>query len=99
MRPASDSPRDLPDRAIRDDLRQGLSALPEWMQTIVRDLLRQTDGAGQAQGKPKAVKPRKNAMSEKVQQPNHQQGDHGDQHVEQQHQAPADRSTHSRGLR
>jgi hypothetical protein len=43
--------------AIRDDLRQGLSALPEWMQTIVRDLLRRTDGAGQPQGKPKAAKP------------------------------------------
>jgi hypothetical protein len=35
---------------IRDDLRQGLSTLPEWMQTIVRDLLRRTDGAGSPQG-------------------------------------------------
>jgi hypothetical protein len=37
--------------AIRDDLRKGLPALPEWMQTVVRDLRRRTDGAGQLQGK------------------------------------------------
>jgi hypothetical protein len=62
--------------AIRDDLRQGLSALPEWMQTIVRALLRQTDGAGQPQGKPRAAKPGRNAVGEKDRQPNHQQDDH-----------------------
>jgi len=28
-------------RAIQDDLRSGLSALPEWMRVIVRDLLQQ----------------------------------------------------------
>jgi hypothetical protein len=85
--------------AIRDDLRKGLSALPEWMQTIVRDLLRRTDGAGQPQGEPKAAKPSKNAGTEKVRQPNHQQDDHDDQHDEQQHQAHDDRSGRPRGLR
>jgi len=29
-------------QAIQDDLRKGLSALPEWMRVIVRDLLQQT---------------------------------------------------------
>ena len=61
--------------AIRDDLRQGLPALPEWMQTIVRDLLRRTDGAGQPQSKAKAAKPGKNAKGENARQPN-QQDDH-----------------------
>ena len=34
-----------PDRgqAIRDDLRAGFSALPEWMRAIVRDLLREAE--------------------------------------------------------
>ncbi len=32
-------------RAIRDDLRAGLPVLPEWMQGVVRDLLRRTDAA------------------------------------------------------
>lgn len=82
--------------AIRDDLRKGLPALPEWMQTIVRDLLRRTDSAGQPPGNPK---PRKNAVSERVRQPNHQQDDHDEQPDEQQHQAHDDRSTHPRGLR
>lgn len=30
-------------QAIQDDLRRGLSALPEWMRMIVRDLLRQAN--------------------------------------------------------
>jgi Family of unknown function (DUF6088) len=30
-------------RAIRDDLRAGLSALPDWLRKIVRDLLRQAE--------------------------------------------------------
>ena len=30
-------------QAIRDDLRAGFSALPEWMRVIVRDLLREAD--------------------------------------------------------
>jgi hypothetical protein len=30
-------------KAIQDDLRSGLSALPEWMRMIVRDLLRQAN--------------------------------------------------------
>src|SRR5258708_6076480 len=89
--------------AIRDDLRKGLPALPEWMQTIVRDLLRRTDGAEEPQGKPKAAKPRKNAVSEKVRQRNHQQDghqdSHDDQHDEQQHQESDDQSVHPRGLR
>jgi len=85
--------------AIRDDLRQGLSALPEWMQTIVRDLLRRTDGAGQPQGKPRAAKLGKNAGGEKDRQPNHQQDDHDDEHDEQQHQAYDDQSARPRGLR
>jgi hypothetical protein len=90
--------------AIRDDLRQGLPALPEWMQSIVRDLLRGTDGAGQPQGKPKADKPGKNAVGEKGQQPNHQHDDHGGQHDdqhhdEQHHQAHDDEKDRPRGLR
>jgi len=82
--------------AIRSDLRKGLPALPEWMQTIVRDLLRRTDSAGQPQGKPK---PRKNAVSERVRQPNHPHDDHDEQPDEQQRQAHDDQSTHPRGLR
>jgi hypothetical protein len=30
-------------QAIQDDLRSGLSALPEWIRMIVRDLLRQAN--------------------------------------------------------
>jgi hypothetical protein len=89
--------------AIREDLRQGLSALPEWMQTMVRDLLRPTDGAGQPQGKPKAAKLGKNATGENARQPDHQQDDHDDQHNdhhdEQQNQSPDDQTAHPRGLR
>ena len=88
--------------AIRDDLRQGLPALPEWMQTIVRDLLR-TGAADQSQNKPKAAKPRKNAASTKDRQPYHQQNDHDrqhdDHHDDQQHQADNDHKAHPRGLR
>lgn len=89
--------------AIRDDLRQGLPALPEWMQTIVRDLLHRTDGAGQSQGKPKAAQPGKNATGENAQQPDHQQDDHDEQHNdhddEQQNQSHDDQNAHPRGLR
>ena len=88
--------------AIRDDLRQGLPALPEWMQTIVRDLLR-TGAADQSQNKPKAAKPRKNAGSTKDRHPDHQQNDHDgqhdDHHDDQQHQAYDDQKAHPRGLR
>jgi hypothetical protein len=84
--------------AIRDDLRQGLPALPEWMQTIVRDLLRATDGARPAQGKVKAAKPGENAVSEKVLQQDYRQDDH-DQHDKQRHRAHDDRRAHPRGLR
>jgi len=82
--------------AIRDDLRKGLPALPEWMQTIVRDLLLRTGGSGQPPGQPK---PSKNAVRETGRQPNHQQDDHHEQPDEQQHQAHDDQSTHRRGLR
>lgn len=34
-------------QAIQDDLRNGLSALPEWMRMIVRDLLRQANSGQQ----------------------------------------------------
>jgi len=93
--------------AIRDDLRQGLPALPEWMQTIVRDLLRRTHGAGQHQDKPNATGPGKNAAGEKGRQTNHQQDDHDDQHDdqhdnqhdEQQHQAHDGEKARPRGLR
>jgi hypothetical protein len=85
--------------AIRDDLRKGLPALPEWMQTIVRDLLGRADGAGHPQGKPKASKARRDAVSGRVRQPNYQQNDHDDQHDEQQHQAHDDQSARPRGLR
>jgi len=41
-------------QAIQDDLRSGLSALPEWMRVIVRDLLHQANaGTPPAAGKPK----------------------------------------------
>jgi hypothetical protein len=89
--------------AIRDDLRQGLRTLPEWMQTIVRDLLRRTDGAGQPQGKAKAPGPGKKAAGEKGRQMNHQQDDddrqHNDEHDDQQRQAHDDQNAHLRGLR
>jgi len=91
--------------AIRDDLRQGLPALPEWMQAIVRDLLRGIDAVAQSQ--PKAPRPRKNAASEKGRQPNHQPDDHDrqhddqhdEQHDEQHHQAHDDEKDRPRGLR
>jgi hypothetical protein len=89
--------------AIRNDLRQGLPALPEWMQAIVRDLLRRTDGAGQPKGTAKAAGPGKNAAGEKGRRTNHQQNDHDsqhdDQHDEQQHQADDGEKAHPRGLR
>jgi Family of unknown function (DUF6088) len=89
--------------AIRNDLRQGLPSLPEWMQTIVRDLLRRTDGAGQPQGKPKAARSGNNAAAVRDQQPDHQQddhdGQHDNQHDEQQHQAHDGEKAHPRGLR
>jgi hypothetical protein len=34
-------------QAIQDDLNNGLSAMPEWMQSTVRDLLRQANPGGQ----------------------------------------------------
>jgi hypothetical protein len=44
-------------QAIQDDLRGGLSALPEWMRLIVRDLLLQANSAEQtAAGKPRTTK-------------------------------------------
>lgn len=44
-------------RAIQDDLRNGLSALPEWMRMIVRDLLQQAkSGAYPSAGKAKVPK-------------------------------------------
>jgi hypothetical protein len=44
-------------QAIQDDLRSGLSALPEWMRMIMRDLLRQANaGATPATGNPKPMK-------------------------------------------
>ena len=44
-------------RAIREDLRAGLSALPEWMREIVRDLLHQAETAEPAaQAMPPAVR-------------------------------------------
>ena len=36
-------------KAIRDDLRDGLPTLPEWMQAIVRDLLQKTNDSAQIQ--------------------------------------------------
>lgn len=45
-------------QAIRDDLRDGLSALPEWMRAIVRDLLREAETAEpSAKETPAAVRP------------------------------------------
>ena len=44
-------------QAIQDDLRSGLSALPEWMRVIVRDLLQQVNaGASPAAEKPKSLR-------------------------------------------
>jgi hypothetical protein len=44
-------------QAIQDDLRGGLSALPEWMRMIVRDLLQQANtGVPPATGKPKPLR-------------------------------------------
>jgi hypothetical protein len=89
--------------AIRDDLRQGLPALPEWMQTIVRDLLRRTDAAGQTQDKAKTANNRKNALSENARKPNHEQDDddrrHDNEHDDQQHETHDDQNAYPRGLR
>jgi len=44
-------------RAIQDDLRSGLSALPEWMRIIVRDLLNQASaGTPSATGNPRLLR-------------------------------------------
>ena len=44
-------------QAIQDDLRSGLSALPEWMRMIVRDLSRQANAeVPPAAGKPKPLR-------------------------------------------
>jgi hypothetical protein len=44
-------------QGIQDDLRSGLSALPEWMRMIVRDLSRQANAeAPPAAGKPKPLR-------------------------------------------
>jgi Family of unknown function (DUF6088) len=40
-------------RAIQDDLRSGLSALPEWMRVIVRDLLQQANAGASPADKAK----------------------------------------------
>jgi Family of unknown function (DUF6088) len=89
--------------AIRDDLRQGLPALPEWMQTIVRDLLRRTDAAGQAQDKAKAANNGKNALSENARKPNHQQDNddhqHDNEHNDQQHETHDNQNAYPRGPR
>jgi len=45
--------------AIQDDLRSGLSALPEWMRMVVRDLFQQVNaGAPPAAWKPKSLRRR-----------------------------------------
>ena len=43
-------------QAIQDDLRSGLSALPEWMRMIVRDLLQQANAEAPPPGNPKPLR-------------------------------------------
>jgi hypothetical protein len=45
-------------KAIRDDLRQGISTLPTWMQAIVRDLLHEDIDQARARRRPKAGRSR-----------------------------------------
>jgi hypothetical protein len=40
-------------KAIRDDLRQGISTLPAWMQAVVRDLLHEDADRPRARRPPK----------------------------------------------
>lgn len=51
-------------QAIRDDLRAGFSALPEWMRAIVRDLLRETENTQSPMKEtPAAVRPVRRAVA------------------------------------
>jgi hypothetical protein len=64
-------------RAIRDDLSNGLPTLPEWMQTIVRNLLQQVNGSDKRQNRHHVPAQHKNAVH------HHDRGD--DQHQQQHH--------------
>jgi hypothetical protein len=61
-------------QAIRDDLRQGLSAIPEWMQGIVRDLLSRTE----SEGKRTTSKSKKDPVSRKTSHQADAAAAHGD---------------------
>jgi hypothetical protein len=67
-------------QAIRDDLRQGLSAIPEWMQGIVRELLSRTE----REGKRKTNKSKKDVGSRKTWHQGDAAADHGDRREEQE---------------
>jgi Family of unknown function (DUF6088) len=45
-------------RAIRDDLRQGISTLPAWMQAVVRGLLHEDADRARTRRRPKGGRPR-----------------------------------------
>ncbi len=45
-------------KAIRDDLRQGISTLPAWMQAVVRDLLQDDADRPRTRRRPKVDRPR-----------------------------------------
>ncbi|MGH9566279.1 MAG: hypothetical protein ACRD4I_09870, partial [Candidatus Angelobacter sp.] len=66
--------------AIRDDLRQGLSAIPEWMQGIVRELLRRTE----SEGKQKTSKSKKEVVSRKTRHQGDAAANHGEWREEQE---------------
>jgi Family of unknown function (DUF6088) len=66
-------------QAIRDDLSQGLSTIPEWMQGIARELLRRTEN----EGKRKTSKPKKDVVSRKTPYQGDAAADHGEPREEQ----------------
>lgn len=45
-------------KAIRDDLRQGISTLPAWMQAVARELLHEDADRARARRRPKGDRPR-----------------------------------------
>lgn len=67
-------------KAIRDDLRQGLSTIPEWMQGIVRELLSQTE----SEGKRNTSKSKKDGGTRKTRHQGDGAANYGEQREEQE---------------
>lgn len=56
-------------KALRDDLRQGLSTLPAWMQAVVRELLNDDGHGPRSQRRPISAPPRSRAKRAEVTRP------------------------------